>query len=117
MALQSLCSQDELWVAAVDREHKHNQERREKGECVMSEEEKERKFWRRRPDRVAIDERRKFLYLIEFKRTMDIDADYVEQEEQRADSQYDSLRHALRAVRLGKGQDGRSNRSIPSGGH
>ena len=42
-ALQSLCSQDELWVAAVDRERKHNQERQEKGEGAMSEEEMERK--------------------------------------------------------------------------
>ena len=42
-ALQSLCSQDELWVAAVDRERKQNQERQEKGEGAMSEEEMERK--------------------------------------------------------------------------
>jgi hypothetical protein len=47
---------------------------RTRRECSVREE-IELKFWRRRPDRMVINEQKNILYLIEFKRTMDIGAD------------------------------------------
>jgi hypothetical protein len=58
----------------------------------------EQKFWRRRPDRLAINEQGRILYLIEFKRTMDIGVDFAEQAALRANNQYENLRGALEEV-------------------
>ena len=59
------------------------------------------KFWRRRPDRIAINQQGRILYLIEFKRTMDIGVDFAEQAELRANNQYENLRSALEEVGRG----------------
>ena len=75
----------ELWAAAAADERKRHQERQEGNE--ISEEEMEAKFWRRRPDRLAINQQGRILYLIEFKRTMDIGVDFAEQAELRANNQ------------------------------
>ena len=97
-ALQRICSQGELWAAAAEGERRRNQERQEQEGNELSEEEMEQKFWRRRPDRLAINEQGQILYLIEFKRTMDIGVDFAEQAAQRADNQYENLRGALEEV-------------------
>ena len=62
----------------------------------------EAKFWRRRPDRLAINQQGRILYLIEFKRTMDIGVNFAEQAALRANNQYENLRGALEEV----GKDG-----------
>ena len=96
--VQRICSQEELWAAAAEGERRRNQERQEQEGNELSEEEMEQKFWRRRPDRLAINEQGQILYLIEFKRTMDIGVDFTEQAAQRADNQYENLRGALEEV-------------------
>ena len=95
---QRICWQGELWAAAAEGERRRNQERQEQEGNELSEEEMEQKFWRRRPDRLAINEQGQILYLIEFKRTMDIGVDFAEQAAQRADNQYENLRGALEEV-------------------
>ena len=97
-ALQRICSQKELWAAAAEGERKRHQEMREQEGNEISEEEMEAKFWRRRPDRLAINEQGRILYLIEFKRTMDIGVDFAEQAALRANNQYENLRGALEEV-------------------
>jgi hypothetical protein len=87
-----------LWVAAAEGERRRNQERQEQEGNEPLEEEMEQKFWRRRPDRLAINEQGQILYLIEFKRTMDIGVDFAEQAALRADNQYENLRGALEKV-------------------
>ena len=89
-------------AAASDRERRSYTERREQGGNALSEEEIEQKFWRRRPDRMTINEQKNILYLIEFERAMDIGADFEVKAAQRADSQYENLRYALGEV----GRDG-----------
>jgi hypothetical protein len=72
--LQEICSQEELWAAVAADERKRHHERQEGN--AISEEEMKAKFWRRRPDRLAINQQGRILYLIEFKRTMDIGVDF-----------------------------------------
>ena len=87
------CGQRQLKENAKDTKRGEN-----KKEMKYQEEEMELKFWRRRPDRLAINEQGRILYLIEFKRTMDIGVDFAEQAAQRADNQYENLRGALEEV-------------------
>ena len=82
----------------AEEERKRHQERQAQEGNEISEEEMEVKFWRRRPDRLAINEQGRILYLIEFKRTMDIGVDFAEQAALRANNQYENLRGALEEV-------------------
>jgi hypothetical protein len=61
-----------LWAAAADKERRSNLERQQRGGNKPSEEEIEQKFWRRRPDRMVINEQKKILYLIEMLKVMEV---------------------------------------------
>ena len=92
------CSEEELWDAA---EFIRSQE--SSGVSGDNEEEEERHFGEKRPDRVAIETSRKALFLLEFKKSMDLGTSFEMQAKERARKQYDSMIKALQLVGESKG--------------
>jgi len=56
------------------------------------------RFWGRRPDGVVIDEARRSVYILEFKRSTDRDEGFLEVKEAEANEQHKSIIGALRAA-------------------
>ena len=61
------------------------------------------KFWKQRPDRVAIDHKKSTIYIIEFKRTMDLRPSFKAKAEKRATRQHEWLERTLTNVGAGSG--------------
>jgi len=55
-------------------------------------------FWGRRPDRVAINEALKIVYILEFKRSTDRDEGFLEVKDAEANQQHKSIIGALKAA-------------------
>ena len=59
------------------------------------------RFWGRRPDGVVIDEARKIVYILEFKRSTDRDEGFLEVKEAEANEQHKNIIGALQAAAPG----------------
>ena len=78
-------------------------------ESPVSEEQYQKRFWRRRLDGIGLDTVNKEFLAIEFKRTQDAGSNYVEKATAIAQEQYTSLLTGLQAVGQVKG-GGRYNK-------
>jgi hypothetical protein len=56
------------------------------------------KFWRQRPDRMAVKQDKRIIYIIEFKRTMDLRPSFQANAEARATRQHEWLAQTLAKV-------------------
>ena len=89
-----VCEAEELWQAAEPHEKAAREQAGISFDDTLHDNMAER-FWRKRPDGVALDHEKKVCYLIEFKRTGDRWPDYRQRAEQRAERQYSSLVQGL----------------------
>ena len=89
-----VCEAEELWQAAEPHEKAAREQAGTSLDDTLHDNMAER-FWRKRPDGVALDHEKKMCYLIEFKRTGDRWPDYRQRAEQRAERQYSSLAQGL----------------------
>jgi len=58
----------------------------------------ENRFWNRRPDGIVIDTNHRTLYILEFKRSVDRNEDFLSVKEDEANKQHKSIIEALRAA-------------------
>jgi len=58
-------------------------------------------FWNRRPDGIVINKNHRILYILEFKRSSDINEDFLRVQEDEADEQHKSIIEALKAAAPG----------------
>ena len=93
----SICQKQELWEAAKETEMNIPLQRQE-DEGPAVEQDYEERFWRRRLDGIALDEKGKKCYPIEFKRKRDQRLSYEEEATKVAERQYESLLAGLQAV-------------------
>ena len=98
-ALQQVCTVQQMEQAAV---RAHQELSNEELDRHLNVEEIET-LWRQRPDRMAINHEKRIIYIIEFKRTMDLRPSFQAKAEDRANRQYEWLAKTLTRAGTGSG--------------
>ncbi len=57
-------------------------------EQELDDEDRQARFWRRRPDRFEVKEKEHIIYVLEFKRVSEADQEYVTETQQLAEAQH-----------------------------
>ena len=65
-------------------------------EQELDDEDRQARFWRRRPDGFAVNEKEHIIYVLEFKRVSDTGKEYVTETQQLAEAQHLAVRDCLR---------------------
>jgi len=96
---KQICSRESLMEKAADIEKtivvKEHERARYNFDPTMF---YENRVWNRRPDGIVINKYHRTLYIIEFKRSSDINKDFLRVKEDEANKQHRSIIEALRAV-------------------
>ena len=64
----------------------------------MDDEDRQARFWRRRPDGFAVNEKEHIIYVLEFKRVSDAGHEYVPETQQLAEAQYLAVTEGLQKL-------------------
>jgi hypothetical protein len=67
-------------------------------EQELDDEDRQARFWRRRPDGFAVDEKEHIIYVLEFKRVSDVGQEYVAETQQLAEAQHLAVTQGLQKL-------------------